>query len=364
MLDDKNVAASVRLGGAPLYHRRGKGRRLPASNQKLLVTMALFDTVDPTSTITTTAAAEHVTTGTVRGDLWLIGGGDPSVAAGRRFARTLSYRPTRLKRLARQIRAAGITRITGSVRGDVSAFGRDWWATGWRSYYPQMYVPLPSALNFNGNATKRRHITDPEARAARSLTRRLRALGVSVRGAPSTGSAPRSATPLAAVESVPLVRIVRHMNQTSSNFHAEVLGKYLDAAQGDDPVSIAGGAAEVQAWAADQGVTVTAHDASGLSWSNRVSTRGMVRLLDRAADTPVRTTLARPGKGTLSRRLDGVRVRAKTGTLPGYSALSGYVYLQRRGEWASFSILCQAMSKQSAVALEDRIVRLLAERAR
>ncbi len=75
-------------------------------------------------------------------------------------------------------------------------------------------------------------------------------------------------------------------------------------------------------------------------------------------------TLPVPGQGTLKDRLGGVRVRAKTGTLGGVSALSGWVRLEKSGSWAEFSILSSGMPKSQAAAIEDRIVRILAHAAR
>jgi D-alanyl-D-alanine carboxypeptidase len=66
----------------------------------------------------------------------------------------------------------------------------------------------------------------------------------------------------------------------------------------------------------------------------------------------------------LEDRLGGVRVRAKTGTLIGVSALSGYVWLERRATWAEFSILSAGTSKSTAVRIEDAVVRILSDRAR
>lgn len=77
----------------------------------------------------------------------------------------------------------------------------------------------------------------------------------------------------------------------------------------------------------------------------------------------MRSTLPAGGQGTLAKRFPRTKVRAKTGTLPGYSALSGYVYLKRRDEWASFSILSRGMTKWRAASVEDQIVELLEERA-
>jgi D-alanyl-D-alanine carboxypeptidase len=61
--------------------------------------------------------------------------------------------------------------------------------------------------------------------------------------------------------------------------------------------------------------------------------------------------------------LVGVKVRAKTGTLIDISALSGWVWLEQEGTWGAFSIMSRGMSKSEAVAIEDRIVRIVANRA-
>ena len=68
------------------------------------------------------------------------------------------------------------------------------------------------------------------------------------------------------------------------------------------------------------------------------------------------------GVGTLEDRLLDVRVRAKTGTLEEISALSGWVWLQWEERWGAFSILSRGMSKSQAVAIEDRIVRIVSNR--
>jgi D-alanyl-D-alanine carboxypeptidase len=58
-----------------------------------------------------------------------------------------------------------------------------------------------------------------------------------------------------------------------------------------------------------------------------------------------------------------VQVRAKTGTLTDVSALSGWVFSERRDAWIEFSILSAGMSKPLASQIEDRIVRILANEA-
>ena len=363
-----NMAVAVELDGRRLYGRGDRRRRRPASNQKLLLSMALLDTFGRGDRVVTTASARRVHDGVVRGSLWIGGRGDPTIAGGGRYGRGLGrLRPTYLGRLARRIAAAGITRIRGGVRGSTGYFAHDWSAPGWRPYYRSLYIALPSALTFNGNVARGRYVRNSEQRLAEALSRRLERRGVEVTGRPGAGHPPRPLRPLASVRSAPLSKLLRYMNRTSSNFFAEVLGKRLGAVRRGPVGTIAKGARVLRRWARGRGIEVVAHDSSGLSHANRISARGLVRLL-RASDAApwgrtLRRSLAAPGQGTLEDRLGGVRLRAKTGTLVGVSALSGWVWLERRDAWAEFAILSSGRSKARAVAVEDAIVRLLADRA-
>jgi D-alanyl-D-alanine carboxypeptidase len=368
IIGEGNAGVSVRLAGRYLYNHTAARRRVPASNQKLLVTMALFDATNERRGIPTFAAARTISGRRVEGHLWLLGRGDPTLTGGGSYGDDLPFRPARLGLLAQRIKAAGITRITGSVKGARAHFGHDWWADGWRSYYPDLYAPLATALAYEGNLADGRHIANPEIRAATSLTRKLRRIGVAVGEDPGVGDPPAGLRKVAAIRSEPVQRLVRYMNHKSSNYFAEMMGKKLAALTSENPGTIARGARATTRWAAAHGVSIQAADASGLSTQNRVAPRGLTRLLDDYASRPgpsgLRRTLATGGSGTLRDRLHGVRVHAKTGSLPGRSALSGYVFLERRDRWAAFSILSRGMAKSSAVEMEDRIVRLLTEAAR
>ena len=116
------------------------------------------------------------------------------------------------------------------------------------------------------------------------------------------------------------------MDRRSLNFSAEVLGKAL-AFDGGSAGTIANAAAAICAFEAAHHVTGRCHDASGLSYANRQTAAGMVRLLWFADHQPwagtLRTSLPDGGQGTLKDRLAHVRVRAKTGTLDNVSALTG-----------------------------------------
>jgi D-alanyl-D-alanine carboxypeptidase/D-alanyl-D-alanine-endopeptidase (penicillin-binding protein 4) len=362
-----SVGVSVAEDGVALYRRADKHKRIPASNQKMLLSMAVLDVLGPDEELVTSVRAEGLSGGVVRGDLWILGRGDPTLTGGGAYGRSLPFRPARVAVLADRVLAAGIRRIKGSVMGSTGYFARDWFAPGWKSFFPAYYVALPTALTFEGNAHKGRHVTNPEWRAARALSRRLEAKGVRVAGRPGAGAPPGGTTPVAQVRSEPLTTLLTFMNRNSSNFFAEVLGKRLGASVRRPPGTIAKGAGVIARWTVRHGVEAVARDSSGLSYENGISPRGLVHLLGAAESAPwgaaFRGTLPVPGQGTLDDRLQGVKVRAKTGTLDGVSALSGWVWLERTGTWGEFSILSSGMPKSEATAIEDRIVRILARSA-
>jgi len=365
----KSIGVRVGEGGRTLYSHSSKTRRVPASNQKLLLSMALLDRFEPGHRIPTSVLGARVTRGVLRGNLFIVGRGDPTLATSGRFAENLPFEPAYLGRLATKLKKAGLRRIKGRVVGVHSYFAHDWWASGWKSSFRAMYAPLASALNINGNVHNGRHIDNPEWRAAKLLTEKLRATGVRVGGSPIRGGAPApGAEVIAQIESPPLSTMLRYMNRKSSNFFAEVLGKRLGVERSGPLGTMAKGARAIEAWAARYHASVVAHDSSGLSSSNRASPKAITKLIYAAERQPwgarLRDMLPRGGEGTLEDRLKGVRVRAKTGTLDSISTLAGWVKLKRTKSWAAFSLMSKGMPKSTAARLEDRIMRLLRRRAR
>jgi D-alanyl-D-alanine carboxypeptidase/D-alanyl-D-alanine-endopeptidase (penicillin-binding protein 4) len=326
-----------------LYDRAASTLRIPASNEKLLLSMTLYDTLGSDFRIRTSVASSGGSSGAVR-NLWILGQGDPGVTGA-----TIGM-------LARRVADAGIERVRGRVFGSTGYFRRDWDAPGWNAV-ARDYVNRPTALVFERNAR-----ADPEREAAETLTRKLEALGVRVRGMPGSGKPPGGLETIASVTSPPLQRLLTKMLRPSDNFIAEMLGKRLGVETHGVPGTIAKGAAAIEAWTDDHGTGFTLYDNSGLSYANRVTAEGIVRLLWFAEDQPwgrdLRRALPTGGQGTLRHRLRGVDVRAKTGSLDDVSALSGWVKVHS-GDWVEFSVLSFGMSKSTASAIEDRIVVIL-----
>jgi D-alanyl-D-alanine carboxypeptidase len=226
---------------------------------------------------------------------------------------------------------------------------------GWRRSFAGVESPPLSGLSVDRNVRYGRPVWRPEERAAGLFREALERVGVRVSGPTRSGRAPVLAQTLADVDSPPLEVILRAVGKDSDNFTAEMLLKAVGAHDGGQG-STSGGAFDALRVLEDRGLLldgVRIVDGSGLADGNRVTADFLTRLLvDVAADPvlaePFRTSLASAGvDGTLERRLRGgpayARVRAKTGTLRGVSALSGYagpfafsILVNRRGlnPWA------------------------------
>lgn len=361
LVANKDVSVTVALGDRLLFDHLGDVPRTPASNEKLLLSMALLEALGPRDrahTVVTTAKLEG---DVVRGNVFIQSQGDPTFGDAD-YRASLGLTGSSVDRLARGIVALGIERIEGRVVGLRGPTKADWNAPGWRSFVRQRYITRPTALSLNGNAVE---LPIPELQVATRVTQRLRKLGVPVTGRPgmNAGPLPVRGEELLANSSPPLIEQVEIMARDSSNFVAEVLSKRLAARCIDVPATIAKGARAIQRWAGGHGVQVVAHDASGLSYDNRVTARGMVALLSHARERPwgdlLLEALPAPGEGTLGRRLTDVRLHAKTGSLfNGTSTLSGWVWHEQTERWAAFSILSSLGAEGRA--LEDEIVRAVA----
>ena len=347
----REVSVAVGAGDRILYAHAGTERRIPASNQKLLTSMAALDVFGPDHRFPTIAASRTpAKEGVIRDDLWLVGSGDPELNA------------TSMARLAAAVRAAGITRVSGRVIGDSSAFTREWWAPGWVPGLSRSYVTRTTALAFDGNTGSGL----PEEAAAASLTAALRSAGVEVASESSAGVAPATLRTVAKIGSRPLRDLLAVQNHGSVNFYAETLLKSLGAASADGIGSTRAGAQAVQAWAETRGVGAQVMDGSGLSHQDLVSAQDLATLLLLAQREPwgdvLDASLAPAGEGTLENRLVGVPVSAKTGTLfeTPVSSLSGYVS-DAGGVRVAFSVISRGLDKGTAIAIEDAIVRALAD---
>ncbi len=126
----------------------------PASNTKLVTSATALMRLKPEYQFTTSVYIDGtVKNGVLSGDMYLRGGGDPS----------LSYEG--LLKLANDVRSAGITEITGNVVGDDTFFDAEREFVGWRDF-DRAYSGRISALSLNYNAV--RLIVKPSSQSGRT----------------------------------------------------------------------------------------------------------------------------------------------------------------------------------------------------
>jgi len=340
--------------GRRIYRIRARTGRIPASNEKLYTSVAALSAFGASATLDTTALATEPLTldGTLKGNLYLRGAGDPTLTT------------SRLEALAQDLADAGLSRVTGRVVGDETAFDRRRGVPS-AGYRISAYVAPLGALLVNRGFDSGRYQADPPAFAASVLASQLRDAGVKVSARGRAGTTPPDALALASRSSPSVRTLLRYQNQPSDNFIAEMLLKAVGTST-DRTGTTARGAAIAREIAREElGVRPRIVDGSGLSRRNRTSPRDVVDLLgEMYGNDPFYRSLAVMGvSGTLEHRLRSSvargRCRGKTGTLSDVSALSGYCRTVG-GHVLAFSILMNHVNPYGARPLQDRMVSVIA----
>ncbi len=284
--------------GDTLFANQADRLLVPASTMKLFTSAVAFDRLGPEHLFSTDVLRDGPMEagGVVRGNLVLRGDGDPSMTP--RFVR--GGPDASMQLLAQLTAGAGITRVTGDLIADASAFETRRIPDGWlRRYAGAGYAAPFGALSLNENIlvvgvspngnggtavtlepamrgmtivnTSRvvagsgarlsirmlgdDHIQVSGTIGARGGTRRyqlvvgdpalftvgafraaLETRGIRVDGEIKLGRAPTTSVVMARLPSPPLARIVSAMNRESINHFAELL--WRDAARGADRSAI------------------------------------------------------------------------------------------------------------------------------
>lgn len=324
--------------------------RTPASTLKMFTSVLALDRLGPNWQFSTDVLRDGTVggDGTLQGNLYLRGDGDPALS--RRFVHGTTLDAPMLA-LADQIAAAGIKKVSGDVVGDASAFESRTIPEGWLSRYAGAGYAAPfSALSLNENivvvavypdgrvllepatagipvensvrvaggagsslhiyravdghvvargsigrgaAVRRLQLTvgDPPTFTTGALRAALASRGITVGGAVKLGPTPAGATPVASLKSPPLSELLATMNRESINHFAELI--FRNATRGPQRDSI--GSAESGNALLQRFLTqkvgappnaVIVSDGSGLSVLDRVTPRAMVDLLAYAHRAP------------------------------------------------------------------------------
>jgi D-alanyl-D-alanine carboxypeptidase/D-alanyl-D-alanine-endopeptidase (penicillin-binding protein 4) len=377
----KNGVAGSRTGvyvwdidtGQQVYGRNSATPLAPASNLKLLTSAtALLDWGPDHRFITGLYGPGGPSpNGTIHGDLYLRGYGDPSLSTLQYQRQVMHIKTSSFEAFAQKLRKLGVRNVRGGVIGDEGWFDTRRTGPDWKPGIQVECGPL-SALSGNEGLDDGNRVADPAKWSAKLLVRALKAAGIKVTGKAGTGTVPVADTLLATQRSAPLSTILKRMNKDSDNFFAEMLLKGLGKDFTGSGTSDAG-VGVVRVTLKTIGLplqSVVMHDGSGLSYDDRVTAAFLVQLLTTMTRRPEAgayyQSLAIAGEdGTLRERMRGTAAQgnahAKTGTLDIAVSLSGYV-LSANKRSVGYSILVNGgeVNWTRATKAQDAITVLLA----
>jgi serine-type D-Ala-D-Ala carboxypeptidase/endopeptidase (penicillin-binding protein 4) len=347
-----------------LFSRKARRARILASNSKIFTTSTALGKFQPDGRLHTTAwSVDDVSDGVSQG-LYLRGGGDPTLTTAG------------LNKLADRVRSAGVRTVVGPLHYDDSFLDH---VTG----IPEHGITPESVGRLSGLEIDGGSPSDPAKTAAQRFDDALRKDGISIGNSVTPGLVVPGFVQIADYASPTMADLVQDTNVPSNNYLAEMLLKDVGAEFGDDG-STATGISVVRGFAAKQGARFNGENGSGLTRRNKASPASVVKLLDSMIEVDENTpqeaqadqrrmrdawvsSLAVSGRsGTLAHRMRGTAARgrchAKTGTLNGVSALSGYCF--QGGDDADhavvFSLLMNRVDVNRAHIVQDRMAALIA----
>ncbi|HEX4106486.1 MAG TPA: D-alanyl-D-alanine carboxypeptidase [Solirubrobacteraceae bacterium] len=357
---DSSAEAVDLSSGRVLFSSHAATPHPPASVEKLYTSWTTLVELGPSATLPTTVlgVGTRAANGTWNGTLYLHGGGDPALG------------PADLAVLAKQLASTdGITHVHGRILGDESLFDDDRGDPSTEGAFDPYLEGTLSALAYEGGERGTATGTHaPAAWAAHELEAALQHDHVSVSGGSGAGTAPITASILAAVESPSIASLLGLMLPPSNNFFAEMLLKQLGARVGGAGTSAAGAAVVRSILSSTLGLHPTLVDGSGLCGCDHTTALQIVDLLGDIASTPLgetlRSKMAVAGEtGTVADRMRGTPARGhcelKTGTLTGASNLAGYC-TAAGGHTIAFAVMNDDDSLYTAHAVQDSIAESIA----
>jgi serine-type D-Ala-D-Ala carboxypeptidase/endopeptidase (penicillin-binding protein 4) len=356
--------AVISADGRMLYDDGAQRAVAPASVQKLIVAATALDALGPAYRYDTLfAGSDGIDDGTLDGNLWLIGSGDPSLASAD------------LRNGVGVLVRSGLRRVNGGLIVDATSLKGPALNPHWgNDDNGQDYAAPTSAISLDGDTIESSQevdgvdqsvwtpMQDVTRYVAASANAMLAARGVAQLSPPAVGAAPLPSVVLWDHRSAPLTVLESHMLFVSDNHYAEQLLRTVGEQAAGLPDD-AGGIAAERRFLQQNGIPVPGlrlFDGSGLSADNRLAAITLARLLA-VEETSLYKLLPLGGRqGTLA-DYDFTtalgRVRAKSGHISGVCALAGYVTTLHHGRVA-FAFLINGSSGDADEAIVSAVDRL------
>jgi D-alanyl-D-alanine carboxypeptidase/D-alanyl-D-alanine-endopeptidase (penicillin-binding protein 4) len=330
--------------GAMLYDDRAGHAVAPASTAKLVVAATALSVLGPHFRYHTVFAAPKAvdSSGSLDGNLWLAGSGDPSLRAD-----DLRAGVTVLAR-------SGLRHVAGSAAVDPTAMHGPEFNPHWDpGDAGEDYAAPTNALSIDGDTIESHKtvggveehfwtpVHDVPRYASIMLDQTLKQHGISTAAAPLVGASPLDSIVLWDHRSAALRALEAHMLYYSDNHYAEQLLRTLGGETGNDADDADGVAAE-RRFLSERGIPdfgLRLEDGSGLSGEDRIAAITLARILSdaqlRGGDAALYALLPAGGEQGTLRDYDFTtargRVRAKSGHLSDVSALAGYANTRSHG---------------------------------
>jgi D-alanyl-D-alanine carboxypeptidase/D-alanyl-D-alanine-endopeptidase (penicillin-binding protein 4) len=400
--------------GDVLYAHDAKGHFNPASNTKILTTAAALSRLGSDFSYVTALYGPAPKEGVIHGDLILRGSGDPSLVTadladlGRQLANlgvskvdgNLIVDPrfrkadgavapnssgaVILNRNAYQIRIRPSTaKHAPSVRVEpeseffvvdnravtvarkrtrlrIEAYTQD----------DRLVVTVRGRISDRSEYATSKRLGDGARYAGYVLRGVLTDFGIALSGSVRISSPETLPSLLAEHHSPPLSEVCRLSNKPSNNFVAEAIFRTLGGELYGQPGSLQKGARAVAEYLSAIGIPANHYkiiNGSGLTYENWITATDLATILrkiffDLATAPEFMSSLAVAGiDGTIRNRFNGTDavglVRAKTGTLNGISALSGYV--GDKDDVLIFAIFVQGFRHRLTASVRHAQVRLV-----
>ena len=335
----------------------------PASTQKLLTAISALDLLGVAHLYRTAVYADGtIASSVLNGNIYIIGDFDPKLSTDH------------LKQIVSAIKDLGIKQINGRLYADLSMKDTLCLGNGWCWDDKQPYL---TPLSLGGDAYKctdsKINRYNPSLNFLQALTSQLRAANISVQGYGIATYRPSANSTVVCTITHTLEEILQQMMKDSDNLFAESMFFQL-AADKKRGIGWKDCAEMVESVITKTGAPVTyakVADGSGLSLYNYVTASLHVAMLRYAYHheeifNPLYHSLPIAGvDGTLEKRMTvGAayrNVHAKTGTVTGVSALTGYVTASN-GHLLAFSIINNGLrTAAEGREYQDRICEVLAQ---
>ena len=343
--------------GEVIYAKNAHKLHHPASTTKLFTAATALAKLGSDYQFETTLYTDESTETQAIGNIYFKGSADPVLQSND------------IVKLCDTLVQTGIKSIHGDIVVDETYFDTVREGPGWMWDDKPLRISALSIRNVEPDAK-----TGSRAIACGHLLKTiLIQKGINIGGQVTTGKVPSDARSIAKHLSPPLADIIKLMNKPSDNWIAEMLFKAIGAEVKGEPGTWKKGRETVTEFLGEIMEEPPAHrfvDGSGLSRYNLLNAELLTKLLiymyhnfelmpEYMASLPIAGV-----DGTLKNRMQGMYaekvLRAKTGTLSGVSALSGYTKTAD-GKVFAFGILISHYvgSATTARGIQDKIGNLL-----